>query len=189
MRVFAIGVEHALDVTVQCLHDADPGEHCRPSTRSDKHQGFHRCLPFRRGMLGFRKLGDVVAGVLKRDELAAARQINRIFEWPSPPYWRLMQRGQPRGAIFGASGLPGQYFDLVEIQCFASASVSKSPTWESGPFPVLTATNQRPPLTISGLNSGSGFDMPLVCDADNQHSSAEAVRQANSSAPAWVNFT
>jgi hypothetical protein len=28
---------------------------------------------------------------------------------------------------FGASGLLGQYFDLVKIQFFASASVSKSP--------------------------------------------------------------
>ena len=51
---------------------------------------------------------------------------------------------------FGASGLRGQYSDLIEIQSWASASVSKSPIWESGPFPVLTATNQRPPLLISG---------------------------------------
>jgi hypothetical protein len=28
MRVFAIGIEHALDVTVQRSHDANPGEHC-----------------------------------------------------------------------------------------------------------------------------------------------------------------
>jgi hypothetical protein len=53
---------------------------------------------------------------------------------------------------FGASGLPGQYFDLVEIQSMASASVAKSPMWESGPFPVFTATNQRPSLIISGWN-------------------------------------
>jgi hypothetical protein len=54
---------------------------------------------------------------------------------------------------FGASGLPGQYFDLVEIQSMASASVAKSPIWESGPFPVFTATNQRPsPLIISAWN-------------------------------------
>ena len=56
------------------------------------------------------------------------------------------------GGHFGASGFLGQYFDLVEIQSLASASVSKSPIWESGPFPVLTATNQRPLLIISGWN-------------------------------------
>ena len=30
MMVFAIGIELANDVTVQCLHDADPGVHCWP---------------------------------------------------------------------------------------------------------------------------------------------------------------
>jgi hypothetical protein len=30
MRVFPDWVEHALDVTVQRPHDADPGEHRRP---------------------------------------------------------------------------------------------------------------------------------------------------------------
>jgi hypothetical protein len=41
--------------------------------------------------------------------------------------------GRPHGEVprfgghFGASGLLGQYFDLVKIQFLASASVSKSP--------------------------------------------------------------
>lgn len=51
------------------------------------------------------------------------------------------------GRSFGVRsyfGLPGQYFDLVEIQCLASASVSKCPMCESGPFPVFTETNHRP---------------------------------------------
>jgi hypothetical protein len=39
----------------------------------DEHQGLHRCLPLRRGMFGFRKLGDVVAGVLERDKPVSAR--------------------------------------------------------------------------------------------------------------------
>jgi hypothetical protein len=56
-----------------------------------------------------------------------------------------------------ASGLRGQYFDLVKIQSFASASVVKSPTWESGPTPVFTATNHRPPFVIWGSKDGSGF--------------------------------
>jgi hypothetical protein len=66
------------------------------------------------------------------------------------------------GGHFGASGSPGQYFDLVEIQSLASASVSKSPIWESGPFPVFTATNQRPPFIISGSKRGKVFGMPLI---------------------------
>jgi len=62
MHVFAIGIEHALDVSVKRSHNADPGEHRRAVT-SDEHQGLHRILPFRRGVLGLWKLGDVVAGV------------------------------------------------------------------------------------------------------------------------------
>jgi hypothetical protein len=34
-------------VTVQCLHDADPGEHCWPGPRlRDQDQGLNACLPF-----------------------------------------------------------------------------------------------------------------------------------------------
>jgi hypothetical protein len=40
MRVFAIGIEHALDVSVKRSHNADPGEHRRAVT-SDEHQGLH----------------------------------------------------------------------------------------------------------------------------------------------------
>jgi hypothetical protein len=55
MPVFAIGIEHALDVSVKRSHNADPGEHRRAVT-SDEHQGLHRILPFRRGVLGFNSL-------------------------------------------------------------------------------------------------------------------------------------
>jgi hypothetical protein len=37
-------------------------------------------LPFRHFVLGLRKLGDIVAGILERDELAAAGQRYRIVE-------------------------------------------------------------------------------------------------------------
>jgi hypothetical protein len=37
-----------------------------------------------RGMLGFGKLGDVVAGVLEGDEPAPARQVDRLVEWAFP---------------------------------------------------------------------------------------------------------
>jgi hypothetical protein len=57
----------------------------------------------------------------------------------------------------GAGGLPGQHWDFLKIQSLASASVSKSPIWESGPFPVFTETNQRPLSIIWGSNSGIVF--------------------------------
>jgi hypothetical protein len=84
MRVFPIGDEHALVVAVERPHDAYARQHCRPAARCDEHQGFHRGLPLGGGMLGLRKLGDVVAGVLERNELAPARQVDRIFEWAGP---------------------------------------------------------------------------------------------------------
>ena len=38
------------------------------------------CLPFRCLVLGFRKLRDVFAGILERDELAPAGQRDRTIE-------------------------------------------------------------------------------------------------------------
>ena len=46
MMVFAIGIEHALDVAVQRSHDADAREHRRAAR--DQDQGFHSGLPLRR---------------------------------------------------------------------------------------------------------------------------------------------
>jgi hypothetical protein len=56
MRVFAIGIELTDDMPVQRPHYADPRQHRGTAPGRDKHQGLHRRLPFRRGMLGFRKL-------------------------------------------------------------------------------------------------------------------------------------
>jgi hypothetical protein len=47
MRVFAVGIEHALDVAVQRRHDPDPREHRRPPSIA-KDQGFHGSLPLKR---------------------------------------------------------------------------------------------------------------------------------------------
>jgi hypothetical protein len=74
MLVFPVGVEHALDVTVQCQHHAYPGEHRWPVTLCNQQQRRHRCLPFRGAVLGLRQLGDVGRCVLQGDELATARQ-------------------------------------------------------------------------------------------------------------------
>jgi len=54
-QVFAIRIEHALDVAVERFHDADARHHCRTVDPRDKHQYFHRRLPFRRGVLGLQE--------------------------------------------------------------------------------------------------------------------------------------
>jgi hypothetical protein len=46
MRLFAIGIEHALDMTIERLHDPDPRHH-RMSAAATEHQHFDRRLPFR----------------------------------------------------------------------------------------------------------------------------------------------
>jgi hypothetical protein len=84
MRVFPIGIELALDVAVQRSHNADPREHRRPARRRHQDQRFHRGLSLRGLVLGLRKLRDVVASILKRDELPAAGQGNGIVEGTFP---------------------------------------------------------------------------------------------------------
>jgi hypothetical protein len=45
MMFFAIGIEHAFDVSVQRPHDADPGEHRRAAVLGDQEKQFDRGLP------------------------------------------------------------------------------------------------------------------------------------------------
>jgi hypothetical protein len=85
MGIFARRIEHPLDVAVQCTHDADPGEHRRAAECRDQDQGLHRGLPFRRSVLGLRKSRDVIAGIFKRDELAATGKRYRIVKRAFPP--------------------------------------------------------------------------------------------------------
>jgi hypothetical protein len=61
----------------------DPGKHRWPARRRHQDQGLHCSLPLRGPMLGLWQFGDVVAGILERDELAPARQRNRIVETPA----------------------------------------------------------------------------------------------------------
>jgi hypothetical protein len=84
MYFFPIGIKHAFLVSMHRSDDTDPGEHRRPAAGCDEHQGFHRFLLFRSGVFGLGKLGNVVAGVLERDELAAAGQVDRFVELPLP---------------------------------------------------------------------------------------------------------
>ena len=88
MMVFPVRIEHALNVSVQCSHDADPGEHRRATGFSDQDQDLHRGLPFGGGVLGLRRLGDLVAGILERDEPASAGKRDWIVEGAAPFFVR-----------------------------------------------------------------------------------------------------
>jgi hypothetical protein len=84
MMVFPIWIELANVAAVQCSHDANPRKHRWAARRRDQDQGFHCSLPFRGRMLGLRKLRDVLAGILKGDELAPAWQRYWIIKSPLP---------------------------------------------------------------------------------------------------------
>jgi hypothetical protein len=48
VMVFPIRIERALDVAIQCPHDADARGHRRPSQFGDRHQALNRGLPMTR---------------------------------------------------------------------------------------------------------------------------------------------
>lgn len=86
MRVFLIGVELPDDVAEHRTHDADASQHRCTAACCDEHQGFDRLLPFRNGMLCFRKYGDVVAGVFQCHELPSAGQIDWVVDGRDQPF-------------------------------------------------------------------------------------------------------
>jgi hypothetical protein len=65
----------------------DPRKHRRPAALCNQHQRRHSRLPFRRLVLGLRKLCDVGPGILERDELATAGKGDWIVE-PALPIRR-----------------------------------------------------------------------------------------------------
>jgi hypothetical protein len=89
MLVLARRIEHPLDMAIQRPHDADAREHRRAAERRDEDQGFHCCLPFGGLVLGFRELRDIGSRLLEGDELATARQGDRIVKTPLPSFVRL----------------------------------------------------------------------------------------------------
>jgi hypothetical protein len=120
MRLFAIGIELALDVAVQRSHDADTREHRRPARRRHQDQRLRGRLPLRRLVLGPRKLRDVVAGVLQRDELATAGKRDWIFKLSLPP---ALRRYAARRAAFLSKLKSG----LMSEQWRASAGTCSFP--------------------------------------------------------------
>ena len=89
MMLFAVQVEHALDVTVQRPHDPDARKHAGAAERGDQDQRFHCHLPLRSLVLILGQFRDVSAGVLESDKRAAAGERNRIIEAPAPSFFGL----------------------------------------------------------------------------------------------------
>ena len=64
MGVFPVWIKHALNMAVQGPHDTDTREHYWAAKRCHHYQRLHGRLPFLDPVLGFRKLGYVIASVL-----------------------------------------------------------------------------------------------------------------------------
>ena len=63
-----------LDVTIERVHHADPGEHRRAAALGNQQQRFHRRLPFGGVVFGLGELGDVGGGVTQGNERLALGQ-------------------------------------------------------------------------------------------------------------------
>jgi hypothetical protein len=65
-------------VPVQRFHDRNPRQHFRPVALGDQQQYFHRDLPVGGIVLGFRQRGDILGGVVQRQQLAPVGQNDRV---------------------------------------------------------------------------------------------------------------
>jgi hypothetical protein len=59
MRLFAMGIERALDVPVRCAHDTNPRKHRRAAKLDHQNQRLDRGLPFREAGFEITLLGLV----------------------------------------------------------------------------------------------------------------------------------
>ena len=84
MMALAPGIKDPFNVTVQCPHDADPGQRRRATALRNEDQRFHSGLPFRRGVFGLRQLRDVGGGIPQGKELATIRKRDWIVERSRP---------------------------------------------------------------------------------------------------------
>jgi hypothetical protein len=80
MGVFAIWIELANDAPVQGPHEADASKHRRAAVFDNQEQRFDRGLPLRDLLFGLRQLLDIFGSILEGDEMAAARQRDRVIE-------------------------------------------------------------------------------------------------------------
>src|ERR1700722_9001509 len=80
VMLFAIRIEHPLDMTVKRPHHPDPYVQQRPAAFHSHDQRLRRSRPFAGVLLGLGQLHDVAGGVLEGDELAALRYRDWGFE-------------------------------------------------------------------------------------------------------------
>jgi hypothetical protein len=88
MRILAVGIEHALNVAVQCPHDTNPRKHRRTAVLDHQHQRLDRGLPFRGVVLRLGKPGDLMGRVAQRDERLPVRQRDRFRKLALPTFAR-----------------------------------------------------------------------------------------------------
>jgi len=100
MGVFAVGIEHPFDVSVQRPHDADARHHRRAVKLDDQKQGFDRGLPLVEQLLGLGELLDLFRGVLQGNDLATVGQRDRVVKRALPPAHRQANRSAPAGVNF-----------------------------------------------------------------------------------------
>src|SRR5271169_4863506 len=112
MRVFPVGVEHPLDVAIKRSHDTNTRMHQWPAILRRHDQCLDGGLPLRALMFGLRQSGDEIGGILQRDELATARQRDRIVERSFPVATSHLRPVATRPDIGGAFGLASPQTEL-----------------------------------------------------------------------------
>ena len=98
MCLLAISIEFADDVAVELPQDADPASIVGPPRVATRIRASIVSSLFRCGMVGLGKLNDVVAGVLERDQLAAAGQFIGSSNSRDQPFSRISFVRSPIGA-------------------------------------------------------------------------------------------
>jgi hypothetical protein len=79
MPVFAIWIEHTLEVTIERPQHADACVHQDVATFGGADQTTDRGLPCLAVLLSLRQFHDVIGGILQRDKLAACLQAPMLF--------------------------------------------------------------------------------------------------------------
>jgi len=77
--LLGVGVERYHDVTIERLHECDPGQH-GAAVAAAQHQRFDCYLPRRQVGLLFRQLCNLIGCVLQLEQLPAVGQSDGIFK-------------------------------------------------------------------------------------------------------------